>query len=88
MALGVLRALREAGKRVPDDVAVVGFDDLPQATTADPPLTTVRQPIQRAGVLAVETLIDILENGAEPARRIILPTELVIRASCGSRMLD
>jgi len=88
MAMGALRALREAGKRVPDDVAVVGFDDLPQAATADPPLTTVRQPIQRAGALAVEMLIDILENGAEPARRIILPTQLVIRASCGSRLVD
>jgi LacI family transcriptional regulator len=88
MALGALRALREAGKRVPDEVAVVGFDDLPLAATANPPLTTVRQPIQRTGLLAVEMLIDILENGREPARRIILPTELVIRASCGSRLVD
>ena len=84
MALGAMRALREAGRRVPDEVALVGFDDVPQAATADPPLTTIRQPIQRAGVLAVEMLIDILENGGEPPRRIILPTELVIRASCGS----
>jgi LacI family transcriptional regulator len=86
MALGAFRALREAGKRVPDEVAVVGFDDMPQAATANPPLTTIRQPIQRAGVLAVEMLIDILENGADPPRRIVLPTELVIRASCGSRL--
>jgi LacI family transcriptional regulator len=88
MALGALRALRKAGKRVPHDVALVGFDDMPQASTANPPLTTVRQPIRRAGVLAVETLIDILENGAELPRRIILPTELVIRASCGSGLRD
>jgi LacI family transcriptional regulator len=87
MALGAMRALREVGKRVPEEVAVVGFDDLPQAVTADPPLTTIRQPIQRAGVLAVEMLIDILENGMGPARRIILPTELVIRASCGSGLV-
>lgn len=87
MALGALRALREAGKRVPDELAVVGFDDMPQAATADPPLTTIRQPIGRAGVLAVEMLNDILENGPEPSRRIILPTELVIRASCGSQMV-
>jgi LacI family transcriptional regulator len=53
MALGALRALRNAGKRVPEEVAVVGFDDMPQAATANPPLTTVRQPIQRAGALAV-----------------------------------
>jgi LacI family transcriptional regulator len=88
MALGALRALREAGKRVPDEVALVGFDDTPQAATFNPPLTTIRQPIQQTGVLAVETLIDILENGADPPRRIILPTELVIRASCGSRLVD
>jgi len=88
MALGCLRALREAGQRVPEDVAVVGFDDLPQAATSDPPLTTVRQPIQRAGVLAVDMLIDILENGAEPARRMVLPTKLVVRSSCGSHLVS
>jgi LacI family transcriptional regulator len=87
MAVGVLQALREAGRRVPDEIAVVGFDDMPQAATADPPLTTVRQPIQRAGALAVEILIDILENGVNPPRRIILPTELIIRASSGSRLI-
>jgi len=80
-----LRALREAGKQTPDEVALVGFDDMPFAATADPPLTTIRQPIREAGALAVEMLVDILENGAEPARRIILPTELVVRASCGAR---
>jgi LacI family transcriptional regulator len=87
MALGALRALRNAGKRVPEEVAVVGFDDMPQAATANPPLTTVRQPIQEAGALAVEMLIDILKNGAEPPRRVILPTELVIRDSCGSHLI-
>jgi LacI family transcriptional regulator len=87
MALGVLRALRKARRRVPDEIAVVGFDDMPQAATANPPLTTVRQPIQRAGALAVEMLIDILENGVDPPRRIILPTELVIRDSCGSQLV-
>jgi LacI family transcriptional regulator len=88
MALGAMRALREAGKHVPGEIAVVGFDDMPLAATADPPLTTVRQPIRRAGVLAVEMLIDILENGAVPPQRIILPTELVIRDSCGAGVID
>ena len=83
MALGALRAMREAGLTAPDDVSVVGFDDMPHAATADPPLTTVRQPIRRAGGIAVETLLDLLENGLEPPRRIVLPTELIIRASCG-----
>jgi LacI family transcriptional regulator len=87
MALGALRALRGAGKHVPDEVALVGFDDTPQAATANPSLTTIRQPIQQTGVLAVEMLIDMLENGGDPPRRIVLPTELVIRASCGSRLV-
>ena len=84
MALGALRALRRAGIKVPDDIALVSFDDLPHAATADPPLTTVRQSIQRRGAMEVGTLIDILHNGLEPPRRLIVPSELVIRASCGA----
>ena len=85
MAMGAMQAIRGTGLTVPDDIALVSFDDLPQATMVDPPLTTVRQPIQRMGVLAAEMLIDGLENGAEAPRRAVLPTELVIRGSCGSR---
>lgn len=84
MSIGVLRAIREAGLSVPDDIALVSFDDLPLATTADPPLTTIRQPIYRTGVLAVETLIDIIKTSSTTARRIVLPVELVIRASSGT----
>jgi len=83
MALGVLRALREAGLRVPDQMALASYDDMPFAAHATPPLTTVRQPIGRAGTVAAETLFDIIENPGLPPRRIVLPTELVIRASCG-----
>jgi LacI family transcriptional regulator len=83
MAQGALRALSESGKRVPEDVAVVGFDDMPFAAHTTPPLTTVRQPIQRMGSMAAETLIDIIESPASQPRCIRLPTELVIRASCG-----
>jgi LacI family transcriptional regulator len=84
MALGVLRALREAGRRVPEDVAVVGFDDMPFAARTEPPLTTVRQPVYRTGAAAAETLIDIINTSDSQPRRIVLPTELMIRASCGS----
>lgn len=84
MAFGALRALRQARLSIPGDVAVVGFDDLMTSATADPPLTTIRQPILRVGTQAVETLIDILNNGLEPPRRIVMPIELVIRASCGA----
>jgi LacI family transcriptional regulator len=86
MAVGALRALREAGKRVPQDIAVAGYDDMPFAARTDPPLTTVRQPILRLGAVAAETLIDMIGCPDGPPRRIILPTELVIRASCGSAL--
>ncbi|NDJ79389.1 MAG: LacI family transcriptional regulator [Chloroflexi bacterium] len=84
MATGALQAIREAKLTVPGDIALVSFDDLPPAANANPPLTTVRQPVHRLGTIAVETLIDVLANGLEPARHTILPTELVIRASCGA----
>lgn len=84
MAVGAMRAVREAGLVIPDDIAIIGFDDVPLAAIADPPLTTIRQPIQQFGAKAVEILIDLLENGIRPARRIIMNTELVIRKSCGA----
>jgi LacI family transcriptional regulator len=84
MALGVLRALREAGRRVPEDVAVVSFDDMPFAVRTDPPLTTVRQPTERVGATAAEMLINLIEHPSPEPRRIVLPTELVIRDSCGA----
>lgn len=87
MAWGALRTLQSAGIRTPDDIAIVGYDDLPLAAQMSPPLTTVRQPIRRAGIAAVETLLDILKHGAEPSRRTVLPTELVIRASSIARRL-
>jgi LacI family transcriptional regulator len=87
MAVGALKALREAGLQVPQDVALVGFDDVPLASAVEPPLTTVRQPIERMGSMAADLLLDLLENPPEeeaPAHRIILPGELAIRASCGA----
>ncbi|MCZ7672215.1 MAG: substrate-binding domain-containing protein [Chloroflexi bacterium] len=84
MAFSALRALHTARVNVPDDIAVVGFDDLPFATSTHPSLTTVRQPIRRIGAMAAEILLDIIQTGTEPPRRIILPTELVIRQSCGA----
>jgi len=84
MAVGALRAIRDAGRRVPDDIAVVGFDDIPLAARTDPPLTTVRQPIHRTGILAVETLIDLIEDPQLQPRRVVLTTELVVRKSCGA----
>jgi LacI family transcriptional regulator len=84
MVLDVLRVLREARLRVPDDVALIGFEDLPLAQQTDPPLTAVSQPMGAIGKQLVGMLLDILENGAEPPRRLVFPQELVIRHSCGA----
>ena len=85
MALGALRALREAGLRVPADIALVSHDDLPPAVQADPPLTTVRQPISRTGQVAVEKLEQIIGNGkSKPVENTVLPVKLIVRGSCGA----
>ncbi len=84
MALGAMRAVREAGMRVPEDIAFIGFDDLPLAELPDPPLTTVHQPIYEFGIKAVEFLMDLVQNGSGTTRRVIMDTELIIRQSCGA----
>jgi LacI family transcriptional regulator len=84
MALGALRLLREINLSVPGDVALTGFDDMPFAARTQPPLTTVRQPIRRLGSTAVDILIDLVEQRNVASQRVILPTELVIRESCGA----
>ncbi len=83
MALGALSVLWEAGCCVPDDVAVIGFDDAPVAAYADPPLTTVRQPVTDLGRTAARTLLRLIKEEQEEPLRQTLPTELIVRASCG-----
>ena len=85
MAIGAIRAVKEAGLCVPEDIAFVGFDDLPIASQSEIKLTTIYQPIAQFGAKAVETLIDLIENGIKPPRRIIMDTELVICDSCGAK---
>jgi len=80
MALGALDAVRAAGRRVPADVAVVGFDDTEMARSTDPPLTTVRQPIEELGRRMAEALLDQIDHDMAPAG-VVLHTELVVRAS-------
>ncbi|HEX6197205.1 MAG TPA: LacI family DNA-binding transcriptional regulator [Jiangellaceae bacterium] len=80
MAHGALRALRDAGRRVPDDVAVVGFDDIELARFTDPPLTTVRQPITELGQTIARQLVRRLRGDDVPPA-VILPTELIVRES-------
>lgn len=86
MAVGATRALRQAGLRIPEDIALVGFDDLPLASLMEPPLTTIRQPVHLMGFMAVDILLGGLEDPAQArgARQLIFPTELVIRESCGA----
>ncbi len=84
MAAGALNELRAALVAVPDDVALVGFDDIPLAQQMEPPLTTVRQNAEQLGAAAVALLLDLIDNPSESGRRIILPSELVVRSSCGA----
>jgi DNA-binding LacI/PurR family transcriptional regulator len=80
MALGAIRAIQACGRRVFDDVAVVGFDDIDEAALANPALTTVRQPIAGLGRTMCEHLLDRIK-GPPPARFTVLPVELILRAS-------
>jgi LacI family transcriptional regulator len=82
-AYGAMQALVEAGVRVPEEVAVVGFDDLPRAQEVIPPLTTVRQPIQQKGYQATNMLLDLIEGVIAGPKHVLLPTQLVIRQSTG-----
>lgn len=84
MAIGALRALQENEKRIPEDIAIVAFDDVPDAARANPPLTTIRQPIHQMGMRLVQTLLDVIDNGSKPPRKVIFGTELVIRESCNA----
>lgn len=83
MAIGALRALREAGVRVPTDLAIVGFDDIPTAHYLTPPLTTVRVPMQELGGRAMDILLHVLQTGDEVSAQEPLPMELIVRRSCG-----
>ena len=82
-AIGAIWAFREAGLCVPQDISVVGFDDVPLAIFSDPQLTTIRQPLQRMGQIAAKTLIDQIEQRAEFQPEIVIEPELIVRASSG-----
>jgi DNA-binding LacI/PurR family transcriptional regulator len=78
-AFGVLRALRETGRRIGDDVAVIGFDDIPAAAEQQPPLSTVKQPIPALGSAMTRLLLDRIDGRQGLHRRTVLPVELVLR---------
>jgi LacI family transcriptional regulator len=83
MAIGAMRELQAAGMRVPADIAVAGFDDILVGALLTPPLTTVRQPMRLLGERACSRLLERIADPALPRRAERLPTELVIRESCG-----
>lgn len=85
MAVGALEAIQEAGLHVPEDIAIVGFDDLPLATQVKPTLTTIRQPIAKKAAIATSTLIGLIEGRMQAPVQVLLPTQLVIRNSCGAK---
>ncbi|THA79226.1 LacI family DNA-binding transcriptional regulator [Streptomyces sp. A0642] len=85
MALGVLRAFREVGVRTPEDVAVAGFDDIPEAEFFPPPLTTIRQDFTKLGQTSIALLLDHIEGRADEPRQLTVAPELIVRASTARR---
>ena len=85
MAIGAMRALSSHGLRVPDDVSVIGFDDIRFARYTSPPLTTVAQPKNALGREAMSMLIELLDDPAVPPRKRVLAADLVVRGSTGPR---
>ena len=82
-ALGAIRALREAGRRVPEDISVIGFDDIQSAAYQNPGLTTIRQPLRQMGMIAAETLVARINapKGADYPKNIVAEPELIVRGS-------
>jgi DNA-binding LacI/PurR family transcriptional regulator len=83
MALGAIRAVRRAGRNVPADVSVVGFDDSALMNCTDPPLTTVRQPIDLMGRMVIELLVGQISGSSVPHDEFFFEPELVVRGSTG-----
>jgi DNA-binding LacI/PurR family transcriptional regulator len=81
MAVGAVAALRDAGRRIPDDVAVVGFDDSQLAMTTQPDLSSVRQPIEEMGREMTRLLMQEIRSPDRAPRRVILDTQLIVRGS-------
>ena len=83
LALGALYEARLRGLHVPDDLAIVGYTDSPLSTLVDPPLTMVEVPAREIGAKAMRTLSDLIDGKKPRRRRTVLPTELIVRDSCG-----
>ena len=82
IARGAISMLHEAGLRVPQDISVIGYDDIPEAEFSDPPLTTIRQPMKEIGQAATHLLIQMIENRDTTPTQVLFDTELIVRSSC------
>ncbi|MCD6318954.1 LacI family DNA-binding transcriptional regulator [Candidatus Aerophobetes bacterium] len=82
MALAAIKVIKEKGLKIPEDISIVGFDDIEAASQIDPPLTTVRQPLYKMGEESTKLLFNLLNNKEDKPRKILLDTRLVIRESC------
>jgi LacI family transcriptional regulator len=82
IARGAIYALHQAGLRVPEDVSIIGYDDVPEAEFADPPLTTIKQPMAEVGQAATRFLIQWIEDPAIIPKQVLFDTSLIIRSSC------
>ncbi len=87
LALGATAAIQEHGKRIPQDIALVGFDDVAFARYLNPPLTTVHLPVTELARKATQMLIDVLENDLPACKQVLLETHLVVRQSCGAHLV-
>jgi LacI family transcriptional regulator len=84
VAIGAKAAIRQHGLKIPQDIALVGFDDVPLARYLDPPLTTVRLPASELAAKASETLIAIIQGSPPGEKQVLLDSELIVRQSCGA----
>ena len=82
MARGAITALHQTGLRVPEDVSVIGYDDIPEAEFSDPPLTTIRQPMEEIGQAATRLLIQMIKDRNITPKQVLFDTKLIIRSSC------
>jgi len=86
MAVGAIQAAGESKYKIPSNLAVIGFDDIELASFLSPTLTTIRQPKKEMGYLAIQMLVDRIENHDLPTRKVVLPVSLIVRESCGGKM--
>ena len=88
LSLGTLTCVKQLGLRVPQDVALIGFDDHPWAAVSSPPLTVIRQPVGQLGKIAAEMALALVKNEPLAQQKVVLDCELLIRESCGSHVND